>query len=236
MFTRTGQTGGVACHDESVPPTAQQARILDALVSHARPVILTEFQADSCIASTRIGLDVLGYFGIPAREYPLLVAAFNPEALALMEQGVPVEEIGEQTRSISPDDPDGPWSVGIGASPVPGGRANGWSGHLIIGSPELGIVADLSLDQGARPHKRLHLGPYWGPMPDPAWFTDPTARQFYINQTQRVLLVLDRGAVPDPIGYLRSPNWKRRTSSSDPQTFKRLTGQIIRVMKADLNR
>lgn len=226
---------GAAWQHEAVPePTDDQRRILDALVARARPVIRAEFQADSCIATTRVGLDVLRYFGIPAQEYPLLVAIFNPEAVQLLADGLPMEELAARTQAIGPEEPSGPWSVGLGMSPVPGGRANGWSGHLVIGSPALGIVADLSADQASRPHKQIVLEPYWASIGDPAWFADPAARQFLMLRERGVLLVLDRGGTPDPDGYRRSPNWKRR-AKSDPGLYNRLTGQIIRAMKADLD-
>src|SRR3712207_6962707 len=49
---RSPRRGHVRMSD--VPqPTPEQVRILDALIRHARPILLTQFRADSCIASTR---------------------------------------------------------------------------------------------------------------------------------------------------------------------------------------
>jgi hypothetical protein len=214
-------------------PTAYEIRVLDALVAHARPIILTEFTADSCIASTRLGLDVLAYFGITGREYAVLVAAFNREAAALLEAGVSMEDIGARTSAIPADVAGGPWTIGIGASPL-GGRSGGWSGHLVIGIPSIGVLVDLSADQASRPHKGMVFAPSWQRVADPDWFTDPTGKHGVQDTVTGMLMIVDREAAPDPTGYLESPNWRRRDGRSGGEAFKRLTGQIIRRMKDDL--
>jgi hypothetical protein len=214
-------------------PTPYEVRVLDALITHARPIILTEFHADSCIASTRLGIDVLEYFGIHAQEYAVLIAAFNAEALALLDAGHDIDDLSATIAQIPVGAQGGPWTMGIGASPD-GGRPGGWSGHLVIGVPPIGVVADLSADQATRPHKNMIFTPYWHRLPDEAWFTDLQAQQGILDTETGMMMVLDRRSAPDPTGYLASPNWRRKDSKTGGAAFKRVTGQIIRRMKEDL--
>lgn len=207
-------------------PTARETAIFDALVEVARPVILSAFNPDSCIASTRLGMDVLAYFGIQTREIPLLLAVFNADAVALLQQGKTMDEVKAETLRYSPEDEGGPWTMAVGA---PTGRAPGWAGHLVIGHPATGAVIDLSADQAARPHKGLELTPYWLRIPDPAWWNDPTEVHSTISG-EGVAVLFDRRC-PDPTGYLRSGNWKRRTPTGGPGLYRDLTGQIIRAVR-----
>lgn len=207
-------------------PTAEQRRLFDAITDLARPVILTQYTADSCIASTRLGLDVLAYFGVPATEMPLHVGVYNAEAVALLEGGMTFPELAEELQRHSVEEDGGPWSVGIG----PGG--GGYAGHLVITVPSLGVVIDLSADQFTREHKNIHLKPYWARVDDEEWWTDDEA--FYpLLADDGSMIMLDRRA-HDKTGYLRTPNWKRRSASSGPGEFKRLTGEVIRQVRSRL--
>lgn len=216
-------------------PTDQEAAVLDALVDAARPVIRTEFRADSCIASTRIGIDALAYFGIRAVELPVSVLVFNADAAALVSAGVTLEDLREQTRAIPVERPGGPWTIGVGMGT---GLPGAWPGHLIVTVPEIGVICDLSIDQAARPQKDLPLESYWTHVGDPAWWgqvegADPFVQ---VRGPHGAVLMVDR-RLPDPYGYRSSPNWTKKPGSDRrpvARMYQRLTGQVIRDMRARL--
>lgn len=208
--------------------TEHEEAVLQSLLAVARPLILDEFSADSCIASTRIAIDVLDYFGIKADRMPISIAVFNQEAVTELASGTTMVNLHNKMATISVEEPGGPWSVGVGS-----GAGTGWAGHLVATIPDAGILIDLSIDQGNRPHKGLDLGPYAAIIEDPDWWADPT--KTYAYQTpDEVVLIFDR-RVPDPTGYLRSLNWKRRSSHHEPAIFKTVTGNIIRAVRAHLS-
>lgn len=212
-------------------PTPEQVRLLDAVVRVARPLIREHFNADSCIASTRIGMDVLAHFGVAAVEMPLMAFLFNHEAIKLFEAGMTSQEIGEHVRGISVEQEGGAWTLGVGApgAPTVSGR-EGWTGHLVATIPDAGVILDLSLDQASRPQKNMLLKPCWFIVEDEAFWVDPKGRTTIINEAGAMML--DRDALGGTT-YKASPNWKRKTSTPAP-IFRDVTGRIIRAVRADL--
>lgn len=210
------------------PLTVTQTAVLDALTTHGRPILLEEFRADSCIASTKIGIEVLAYFGMRSEPLPIAAMLFNAEAVGMLEQGTAMEELRSVMAAIPLDAPGGPWSLGLGA----GGYEPGmWAGHLVIALPQHQTIVDLSADQAARPHKNLNLEPFHAVIDSPLWWTgeDPVAT---FTGTDGSTLILDRRA-PDPEGYRTSPNWQA-SGATNPSLYKSLTGRIIRAVKAAL--
>jgi hypothetical protein len=207
---------------------------VNALARVARPVILTEFRRDSCIASTRIGIDALAYFGVSAIPVPLRVWVFNQRVLELVEQGASMDQIGELVRGVQSDALGGPWSMMIGAK-VDG--SDGWAGHLMIGLPCFHTLVDLSIDQASRPRKDLVFDePLVFSLPKDEWWAAREKKHVHVGHRagSRAVLVLDRD-VPDADGFRASPNWRRRSSSScGKEAFKRVTGEVIRLMKREL--
>lgn len=125
------------------------AAVIEFLLTEGRSIILERFKPSSCIASTRIGIDVLRGFGL--RSYPIAtrVVAYNAAAARLVTARVPVDEW-----------PDEAWSVGIQGSGV--SKAGEWDGHLVIGlrdSDGREGVLDLSADQMSRPTRGLEITP-----------------------------------------------------------------------------
>lgn len=209
-------------------PDSYQRSVFDALVA-ARPILLESFDVDSCIASTRIGIAALDYFGIRARELPVQVLVINAEADAFVSSGGSQDELAAIMQASDLSTPGGPWTLMLGST-VPQPTRPGWAGHLVIAVDEVGVVIDLSADQAARPHKGLDLKPFWGRISDPAWW-DGTERRVWTRLPGH-----DGGAMlwdrepPDPLGYLVSPNW----GSRDRNLIKTITGQVIRAMKTSL--
>lgn len=210
-------------------PTDHETAALDALVTVARPIILREFRADSCIASCRLAMDALTYFGITTIEQPVTAMVINHEAAALLSAGTTMQELSDILVRLSPETPGGPWTIGVG---VGSGAAGTWSGHLIVTVPDIRAVIDLSIDQASRPHKNISLEPYWGVVDRDDWWEPDASREstlFPVASPDGSVIMLDRHAV-DPMGYRVSPNWTR-SGQSGKAVYRALAGQIIREMK-----
>lgn len=213
-----------------------ELKAIAALAALGRPEILKQFQPSSCIASTRIGLDALEFFGVKAEAMPLFVMVMNDEALKMMEAGVSQAEIAAEMRRWRPEEPGGPWSIGVGAEIK---NSTGWAGHLMIALPQHHLLLDMSFDQASRPHKGLTFEPkgYLFPVADEAWWAGTEEREAFTTTTpsgERVGILLSHSC-PDPEGYRHSLNWRR--DSNVPGTrraFRTVTGQIIRLMRQEL--
>lgn len=208
------------------PLTPEQAAVLDALTEVARPLILEHFTPDSCIASTRIGIDTLTYFGIRSEPLPITAVLFNADAMDLLQQGVSMEDLKERMNALSADAEGGPWSLGLGVGTQQPGA---WAGHLVIAIPQHHAVVDLSADQASRPHKNMPMQPYHVSIEDPEWWegSQPVAT---FTTSHGTALILDRRAA-DPHGYTRTPNWAM-TGSTNRAFYKDLTGRVIRAVRA----
>jgi hypothetical protein len=131
----------------------RQYDVLHALETHGRRVLREAgLKPDSCIAATRVGLEVLRYFGISAEELPVGMMVFNGPMLALMHRLQRLPTVAEIEAE------PGAWSVGVGVKP-PGlledNRTGGWDGHLVIltepFADDVRWLIDLSVDQASRP-------------------------------------------------------------------------------------
>lgn len=208
--------------------------VLAALAKVGRPPMLEYFGRRSCIAATRIGLDVLDYFGVRAEAIPLFVVVMNGEALDLLEQGLSQQELMVEMQKLGPDEPGGPWSIGVGAQIE---NSRDWAGHLVIGVPDERLILDLSFDQASRPHKDLPF-PDEGqlfPVPDEDWWARRKPRAAFSGSVdgRRVGLLLDHNT-NDPDGYKRSQNWRRDGRSGGRAAFREVTGNVIRAIKDEL--
>lgn len=217
------------------------AEVLVALAEVGRgPILDAGFNRRSCIASTRIGLDVLDYFGIKAEPLPLFVLLLNGEALDLWESGMSQAEIAIEMQKQGRDEPGGPWGIGIGAEIE---NSVDWAGHLVIAVPQERALLDLSIDQASRPHKGLPIKDkgLLIPVDDDDWWEGRATRAFMTgtlaNDTDqlRLAMIFDRDCA-DPKGYRNSPNWRRTNAANTfgPTAFREVTGKIIRLVKEEL--
>lgn len=215
-------------------PATRTAAILDGVTAHARPLILGEFRADSCIASTLVTIEVLKYFGITAEPLALSVIVFNAEAAQMLTDGATMDDVGEATRKISLNAEGGPWTIGVGSGQQTRrpGEPLGWAGHLIATIPDLKVIVDNSIDQISRPHKQLTFTPMWTRVPDDRWW-DGTEDVAHFSTPEGAAIFLDRRAV-DPDGYKASTNWDLKGPHKGP--LKSIIGGTIRAIRADLDR
>ena len=215
----------------------RKEKVIQALLETARPHLREEFERASCIASTRIGIDVLEYFGIKAEPVSLFLIILNDEAMKMLtEEEKTMQDVKEATEKRGLGEPGGPWTMGIGADVENG---DGWAGHLMIGLPEDQVLLDLSIDQASRPHKNLVLEqPAAFGVTDEKWWRGEeryTVMKGEDDEGHETMLILDREA-PDPDGYRRSRNWRRTSSKhGGRRVFQEVTGKIIRAMKEELD-
>lgn len=123
------------------------------MLEHARPEILKAFAPDSCIASTAIGIDVLGDLGIAASPLPVRTLIFNEAFANRIENGATFPKT--QKEVIAWSKADGSYSIGIG---VGTGLPGKWPGHLVILAEGEHLI-DLSIDQASRPKYSINLKP-----------------------------------------------------------------------------
>lgn len=215
------------------------AKVIASLLKHAHGPIRRHFQSDSCIASTRIGIDVLDYFSVASAPLALQVLIFNEEAIQLLEGGMTMEELAAHMRGIPLEQEGGPWSMGVGLGGDP--EPNKWPGHLVIAIPQTRSMIDLSIEQASRPHKGL---PFREPIlwhcPDNKWWAgDETLSEpmTYADDEsgRRILVMFDTEDRNNTLrDYRRSKNWHRRSSFHGGDVFRSVTAEIIRLIKADL--
>jgi len=187
--------------------------VLQGLLKHARSEILKEFRADSCIASTAVGLDILTHFGILAEPLPVRTLIFNePFVTRIENEGWPT---GQQVQNWS--EQDGSYSVGIGIGPQ---QPNKWAGHLVI-LIEKRLLLDLSIDQATRPQYNMLLDPLCIEVDEQ--FLSGSPKVFKVNQC-----VVRVDALKGNDGYASSPDWMflgRR---------KKIVANTLRLIQGDL--
>lgn len=225
------------------PDTELQAAIVHGARDVIRPLVLEHFDPDSCVATIRIAIDALAYFGIHARPLGVQTLIFNDEATRLFHGGVSAEELHQAVWAHSEDDPEGPWTIGLGFTPT--GPEPGR--HMICWIPALSLACDFSLDQAARPHKGLALSPSVFPidaprtgesgsvgtgLPEGLELPDGFLFAHHVGQRPpRGPAYLEYRVVPD--WFRASPNWRRTSSGlpGAPNVFREITGQAIRSIK-----
>jgi hypothetical protein len=183
-----------------MPPT------LTEIMLASRESVLEEFRKQSCIATTRVIIDVCAYFGIKASPMAVSVIAFTKTAWAQDGDGAPVSEW-----------PDDRYSVGIGFRSRLGHKlTKDWDGHLVAVTDKW--MLDGSLDQISRPEHSLSLCPLAIDVP-PGW--DGTLyRQDGVVITYQPL---------SDLTWRTSRNWSRRLPE-----IRRATGAAIRSLREQL--
>lgn len=120
--------------------------LIDYLLTDGRRLILEKFEPASCIASTRIGLEVLRSRGIECYPQATRVEALNPRAVEATKKG--------QGYAL------GTYSLGVEGTGAYD-PAGSWDGHLVIVFKDAKgeVLLDLSADQMNRPQHGLRVEP-----------------------------------------------------------------------------
>jgi hypothetical protein len=170
-------------------------KIVSALLD-GRQEMLRVFRSDSCIAATKIAIDVLAHYHILAEPLAVKVMIFNPAFVQRIENGADIPISGEITKQWSEE--DGSWCLGLGYGES---APNKWPGHLVAIVRDHGWLIDLSLDQAARPKRDINVGP--------AAFD--VASEFLRGEAPHIQTingsVLKYMAFPTDTSYDVSPNW-----------------------------
>lgn len=132
---------------------------LDRFADVTRAEILRWWRPNSCIVSTRLGLEVLKYFGVGAAAQAVTVAAFTKAAAAAIIAGENPRDFGHSVGIAGTDE----------ITMQPDGRRS-WDGHLVIRLTQQPVLIDLSADQLDRPQRGLRV-----PQPIIAPIDDTTA-------------------------------------------------------------
>lgn len=185
-----------------------------------REACVEGFDKDSCIAATRVGLDVLGHFGVAAAPLTVEAEVFNAIQIQLLrERGGPPKdwkEAGEWMRQ-------GAWAHGIGTRESRG--REGWPGHLVMIVGERQLV-DLSIGQANKPEKGIVLGE-----PIVCEVTRP-----FMQERERLVLTKD-GILLTYLARSRDLSYRQRPEWRSDQPLTRLVVErtIKRVINAFLH-
>jgi len=113
---------------------------------------------ERCVLATRVGIDVLARFGIPAEPRPVVAMVCN---LPYERFRVRIKDLPLEDAKQVPLPPDG-WSVLAGLPPGPDdppSRPARWYGHLVVYLPTREQMLDLDFQAFNRPEKGLIVPP-----------------------------------------------------------------------------
>jgi hypothetical protein len=166
---------------------------LDAFAMLLRRAVLSNgFPRHTCVLTTRLGLDVLRYFGVRAEPEPVAIACYNAKAFQAVVDGTFTADVG--------------YTVGVGGTGAHTTRPGGISTvdlHLVLRTLSEPRLVDLSIDQFHRPERDLHLnGALVTPVFDLSrWLADDPITVF---PAAGGAIRYDR---LDDHGYRRVPDW-----------------------------
>ena len=193
--------------------TDKASRICGMLCKFARPRILLNFRPDSCIASTRIGVDVLRYFRVKTEPIVVKVHVFNKQFMARLDAGQFPSSKEDMDRWYGED---GSHSVGLVSEPPTN------IGH-VVALVENACILDLSLDQASRPQRGIHLQPSGFAVTE--GFLSGGEMRFRIGEStvfyERVL---------NNRNFLNAPDW------TDLNRTKFIVSELIDKITAELKR
>jgi hypothetical protein len=203
-----------------MPATARQTRqVLAALAVQARPRILQRWREDSCIATTRICLDVCRALDISARPAAVTATAFNAPLVRWIREHPrgTIDEMREFQR-VS----DG-HSVGVGYPEGTNSQGPGWSGHLVLLAPAKSPkwLLDASIDQASRPQHAMRLTPTVIDI-DREFMSGKVLESYMPDGTMLWHQLIDNKQ------YLQSPDW------TDRARRQQIVADILNAVRAQL--
>jgi len=156
------------------------------------PEVLCNHRPDCCILATRLALDVLHFFKIPARALSVRTVIYNGPLAKRMREGRAPQTTQELEKAF---EEDGSYSVGLGYGYTEGK----WSGHLVVISN--GRMLDLTIGQASRPQHGIVLEPFVMPV-DSAFLTGQEALLLTCDD-----VVVRYSAFPADVSYEIAPDW-----------------------------
>lgn len=169
---------------------------------------------DVCVLATRVGYDVLSYFGVESAPVVVRALAFNPPAVAWVnERGPNVSD--EQLEEYNAT---GAWVVAIDEEDheIPGR----FPGHLVLRVPSERALVDLSIDQFARPERGIIM-PKSAIFDAPDdFFSDDGAATYGLEGGGRLAYFYRQRGTKD---FRSGADWKRKNP---------ISGRVIRRLRA----
>lgn len=169
---------------------------------------------DVCVLATRVGYDVLNYFGVESSPVVVRALAFNQPAVAWINERGP-DVSAEQLEEY---DATGAWAVAIDEEDY--GIPGRFPGHLVLHVPSERALVDLSVDQFARPEHGIVI-PRSGifDVPDD-FFSDEGMVMYGLEGGGRLVYFYRPRAAKD---FRSGVDWKRKNPMS---------GRVIRKIRA----
>jgi len=183
--------------------------ILKVYTRIARPIILEYFRKDSCIASTRITIEVFSRLGFKTIPFACHVRIFNGKFREIFEREKHWPTKEEMEKWIT----QGAWSIGFGYGDHKGER---YIGHLVA-IVENKYLIDSSIDQAERPHKEIFF---------PAILVAEINRDFRRGK-EKLTIINDRGTVIVYEPKIKDRKWE---TSPDWTVISRHTPAVGRIL------
>ena len=179
-------------------------QILAAFAHVARPIVRQSFPASSCIASTRIAIEVAHKFGLRAKPLAAQLWLANARLVTFLEQ------TPDPTRS----EVEGWKRVGAAGLSIGGGKParyeNGlWNRHLVAVVERRWLV-DASIDQGNEPGGLALPGVLVARLPEPRVGSPWTRRYWLLDGTQ-----IDYTFERTESSYRTTPDWHLRPVAAE---------------------
>lgn len=208
---RVGQQLVTRLADQRV---AEIKRVVRAYADIARQVMLDRgWRVNTCIAATRVTINVLGAFGIAARPFCTSACVYSPEWVRLRNRLGREPSIEEQIAG-------GAWSVGLGLPDPPEGAEEinapeegdtGYNGHLVALVADDALLLDASIDQAARPERGIVIPPEVNFMAATPEFVE--GREPIVGENNLGAVVVYRRR-EDPPDWEIAPDWDMHRHAS----------------------
>jgi len=190
--------------------------ILKVYTRIARPIILEYFRKDSCIASTRITIEVFSRLGFKAIPFACHVQIFNDKFREIFEREKHWPTKGEMEKWIT----QGAWSIGFGYGDHKGER---YIGHLVA-IVENKYLIDSSIDQAERPHKEIFF---------PAILVTEVKRDFRRGK-ENLTIINDRGTVMVYEPKIKDRKWEVSPDWTVISRHRPAVGRILLEIQQEL--
>ena len=183
--------------------------VLKVYARIARPIILEYFRKDSCIASTRITVEVFTRLGFKTIPLPCQVQIYNSKFREIFEREKHWPTKEEMEKWIT----EGAWGIGIGFGD---NKEEGYLGHLVAIVENKHLI-DSSIDQAERPNKEIFF---------PAILVTEVNRDFRRGK-DKLTIVNDRGTVMLYEPKIKDGKWE---ASPDWTVISRHIPAIERIL------
>ena len=192
-------------------------QVLAAFAAVARPLFRRSYPANSCIASSRIAIEVARRFGIQAKPLAAQLWVRNDRLTKLLETTPdPTRDQVEEWKRMGAAG----MTIGIGQ---PARFENGeWNRHLVAVVQGRWLV-DASIDQGNEPGRLELPGVLIARLPQPIT-TGPWTRSYWLLDGTRIDYTFD----PAERSYRVAPDWHPRPVADE------VTEAVVGAMRSEL--